>query len=49
MPYELTFTHRFDVPNDDSVYINDCCFAGDVITERLMPLVEGNYERIESC
>ena len=39
MPYELTFSHTFSVSNRDH-YINDCCFAGDLIAERLLPVVQ---------
>jgi hypothetical protein len=39
MGYELTFSHAFSVASRDH-YINDCCFAGDVIAEHLLPTVK---------
>ena len=50
MPYELSFSKEFEVSRDDpDFYINDCCWGGDVVIERLLPLLEGNYESIRTC
>jgi hypothetical protein len=35
MPYVLAFIHPFTVSDRDR-YNNDCCFAGDLITEKLL-------------
>ena len=45
MPYELSFTKKFSVP-DEAIYINPCCWGGDVIRDRLLPLVETRYTEI---
>ena len=47
VPYELTFTHPI-APSEAPDYINDCCFGGDVITARLVPLVTARYEDVDT-
>lgn len=47
MPYELSFTATVTV-SDPSRYINDCCWGGDVIRDRLLPVVEGRYQEIRT-
>ena len=47
MLYELSFTAPVQV-TDPSVYINDCCWGGDVICDDLLPLVSAHYQSIES-
>jgi len=39
--YGLTFSHVFSVADRDH-YINDCCFAGDVIAEHLLPVARSS-------
>ena len=47
MPYELTFTYPI-VSAGAADYINDCCYGGDVITARLLPLVTNRYEEVDT-
>jgi hypothetical protein len=47
MPYELSFTKRVTV-EDDSIYINACCWGGDVIRDHLLPLIRGKYQQIQT-
>ena len=46
MPYEIAFTKRLDVADTD-VYINECCWGGDVVTEQLLPTVNARYEDVQ--
>lgn len=48
MAYELSFTKRLTVP-DPELYINDCCWGGDQVRDYLLPLVEGRFEKIQTC
>ena len=43
MAYEIEFTAALSVPNPE-IYINDCCWGGDEIRDRLLPLVSPEYE-----
>jgi hypothetical protein len=45
MPYELSFEKRLPI-RDPDLYINECCWGGDAVVERLRPVVEGRYQRI---
>jgi hypothetical protein len=47
VPYEVSFTATLD-PSDPSIYINPCCWAGDVISDRLIPVVEQRYQDVRS-
>ncbi len=47
MPYEICFRRRLDVP-DPSIYINDCCWGGDIVVERLLPAIRSIYEYVQS-
>jgi len=48
MPYEFSFTKRFTV-NDAEIYINQCCWGGDVVRDRLLPTVTANFEDIQTA
>jgi hypothetical protein len=48
MAWELSFTKRLTVSGPE-LYINDCCWGGDQIRDYLLPLVEGCYEKIQTC
>ena len=48
MPYEFSFTRRFTV-NDAEIYINQCCWGGDVVRDRLLPTVTANFEDIQTA
>jgi hypothetical protein len=45
MPYQLSFTKKFSV-SDEEIYINPCCWGGDVIRDRVLPLVDTRYTEI---
>ena len=48
MPYEVSFTlPGLSVP-DDADYINECCWGGDVIAERVLPEVRQRYQGVET-
>ena len=46
MPYVIAFTKALEV-DDDDVYFNDCCWGGDVVTDQLVPAINGRYEDVE--
>lgn len=49
MAYEIEFTTTVDV-TDPEIYINDCCWGGDVVCDRLLPAVSstGLYENVKT-
>jgi hypothetical protein len=46
MPYEIAFTKPLHVADAD-IYFNECCWGGDLVTDRLLPIVTGHYEDIQ--
>ncbi len=46
MPYELSFKKPLQI-SDSDIYINDCCWGGDLVTERLLPSISERYEDVE--
>jgi len=48
MPYEISFTRPVGV-SDPSIYINDCCWGGDVVRDRLLPFVQQNFEDVRTA
>ena len=48
MPYEISFTKAVDV-QDPSIYINQCCWGGDVVRDRLLPLIKEKFEDIRTA
>jgi len=42
MPYSVSFTKRIG-PGGSEPYINDCCIAGDVVLEQLLPSLRERY------
>jgi hypothetical protein len=48
MAYEIEFTAQISVSNPH-IYINDCCWGGDVVRDRLMPLVRGRFSDIQTA
>jgi hypothetical protein len=42
MPYEISFRRFVEVP-DPEIYINECCWGGDVVQQQLLPLVTAEY------
>jgi hypothetical protein len=47
VPYELSFTKSFAVA-DPGVYINDCCWGGDVVRDEVMPVISARYDHIRT-
>ena len=47
MPYELTFTKLVPITDPD-LYFNECCIGGDVVLERLLPIIRARYSDIET-
>lgn len=45
MPYEVAFKKPLEVPDTD-LYINECCWGGDLVTERLLGVISGRYEDV---
>jgi hypothetical protein len=45
MPYEISFTKKVEV-QDPSIYINDCCWGGDVVRDRLLPSINEKFEGV---
>lgn len=48
MPYEISFTKLVAIV-DKNIYINECCHGGDVVRDRLLPLVRGNFGDIRTA
>lgn len=47
MPYELAFSKSLPAA-DESLYINDCCFGGDVVSEALLPEIRRRYGDVQA-
>ena len=47
MPYELSFTKHIQV-DDDSAYINECCFGGDIVSDMLLPQIRNKYMNVQA-
>jgi hypothetical protein len=47
MPYEIAFTKPLSVEDPD-LYLNDCCFGGDVISDILLPTIRREYDRVQA-
>jgi hypothetical protein len=45
--YEISFTKPLVVADSD-IYINDCCWGGDVVRDQLLPLVSSSYEKLQT-
>ena len=48
MAYEIEFAVTLTVA-DPEIYINDCCWGGDVIRDRLLPVVKDGYSSVQTC
>lgn len=42
MPYELNFTKPVVVA-DPAIYINECCWGGDIVRDQLLPTISSRY------
>ena len=47
MPYEVSFAQRVPL-TDREQYINECCVGGDVVAERLLPVVRSQYTDVDT-
>jgi hypothetical protein len=47
MAYEIEFRAKFTVA-DPEVYINDCCWGGDVIRNKLLPVVRAGFRDVQT-
>jgi len=47
LPYRISFRKRLHIP-DPGIYINDSCWGGDAVVERLLPAVRSAYEDVQS-
>lgn len=47
MAYEIELTALLTVP-DPEIYINDCCWGGDVIRDRLVAGIATGYDHMET-
>ena len=45
MPYELSFTKTITI-DDPDIYWNECCWGGDRVSDRLLPMIRGKYQNI---
>lgn len=43
MPYVVSFIKPLEA-NDTEQYINDCCIGGDLVLNRLLPVIEDRYD-----
>ena len=46
MPYEIAFTKTLDA-RDSSIYINECCWGGDVVRDEFLPLLS-DFEDLQT-
>lgn len=46
MPYQIVFAKTLAISNTDD-YVNPCCWGGDVVARRLLPMVEASYRDIQ--
>src|SRR5262245_56138693 len=47
MPYEIGIVKAVKVASED-IYFNDCCFGGDVVSDRLLPMIRTLYQDIQA-
>jgi hypothetical protein len=45
VPYELSFTKPLVVA-DPSIYINECCWGGDIVRDKLLPAISNKYAEV---
>jgi len=46
VPYEIAFS-KVLTPPQDADYINDCCFGGDIVSDRLLPEISKRYKPLQ--
>jgi hypothetical protein len=47
VPYEISFRKLLEV-SEASIYINDCCWGGDLVRDRLLPLIQKRFDHIQT-
>jgi hypothetical protein len=47
VPYEVTFRKNV-VVSDSRIYINECCWGGDIIKDELLPLISSRFGRVQT-
>ena len=47
MAYEIEFAAKFTVA-DPELYINDCCWGGDVVRDKLLPIVNVGFSDVQT-
>jgi hypothetical protein len=47
MPYEISFTKKLAIQNAGK-YVNECCWGGNVVRDELLPLIAGNFQKIQT-
>ncbi len=47
MPYEIEFQQQITAPEPE-IYINECCFGGDVVSGWIEPAVLERYEHVRA-
>ncbi len=47
MPYEISF-HKALTVRDPDIYINECCWGGDVVRDFLLPPVVAKFGDVET-
>lgn len=47
VPYEVTFRKNV-VVSDNSIYINECCWGGDIIRDELLPVISSRFEVVQT-
>ena len=45
MPYQVTFAKRVEVA-DEEIYINECCWGGDVVCAQLLTVLAGHFGQL---
>lgn len=48
MPYEISFRKPLTI-DEESIYVNDCCWGGDIVQQQLLPLIEEEYTDIKAA
>lgn len=47
MPFEISFAKALQVANP-AIYINECCYGGDVVRDYLLPLISARCSDIRT-
>ena len=47
MPYELSFNKSLSIEDSD-IYWNECCWGGDHVSDRLLPMIRSEYQSVQN-